>query len=199
MADAASCRELLERYSELVDHRLPGSEAMRLWAHVRRCPSCRRYHGVVHTGASVLRDMPEPEASPDFHERLRERLEREDAGRVGGRRPVLLTLALVVLVVVWGVSHARADRVADPDGASVVLTARRSSVTDLEAVGLPRSGDGWTGLAAPSWQWIPADAPSPTLAMPASRSYSPLIVGPPIFRAADWRRRTSGAEPLFSD
>lgn len=70
------CRDLLEGYSELVDDRLPGSEAMRLWAHVGSCPSCARYHRVIQGGVAVLRDQ-ELETPPGFHDRLRSRIERQ--------------------------------------------------------------------------------------------------------------------------
>lgn len=78
--DDTICSELLERYSELVDERLPGSEAMRLWSHMRSCPSCGRYHRVVRGGVAVLRDLPAPAPPPDFMDGVRRRIRREAAG-----------------------------------------------------------------------------------------------------------------------
>ncbi len=181
-ARSVSCDEVLEAYSELVDGRLPGSEAMRLWGHVRTCPSCGRYHKVVRGGVSVLRDLAEREAPSGFHERLSRRLAVE--GSVRPRRTladiVVLALVVALATVVW-----TRDR-----GPEVRATPAIPRV-GVEVSIAPVRGFDWRSATATADPAALDPSPSP--------AYSPLVVGLPIHRAADWRLLMSSAGPVSSD
>lgn len=173
-----TCGELLERYSELVDERLPGSEAMRLWTHVRSCPSCGRYHRVLRGGVSVLRDLPAPAPPSDFMDGVRSRIRRE-AGGSSSRWTLLVLLLAVALAVALAVvgSGAAGHAAAGPEP---------TSVPD------PAASHAWTQRVESLGSW-------PALASPDLPSYSPLIVGPPMYRAADGHTSAARPEPCITD
>lgn len=68
------CEEFLKRYSEYRDERAAGDALEELERHREECEACARYDRVVSRGVRVLRGLPSPSPSPDFHDRLRHRI-----------------------------------------------------------------------------------------------------------------------------
>lgn len=170
-----TCQECLGRYSELVDGG-DGADAVAWRAHLTRCTSCARYHRVVQRGLALVRDMPHPEPSTDFHPRLQYRIyhameERDRHARFASTGAAAsLAIAAMIAMVAWGpllmsVLHeqqrtAATQTVVDAAPAAETSTVERWYVQAGAIMGGP-------------------DAP-PTMSAAFPGPYSPLIVEAPL-------------------
>ena len=185
------CAEFLDRHSEYLDDRLPPAEAAAWREHAGSCLRCARYDRVVRRGATLMRQLPGPELSPDFDERLRHRLYHVDAEVLAARgshaRVLLaLSLAAVIAAVAW-IPLARPElfeRGAAPGSAvATVNVAEAPHSLFVAAASAP----------TPEW-WQPADHlhfaatsavhPVRISAQHLPGPYSPVIVAPPAFGSA---------------
>ena len=100
------CEEFLNGYSDYADGLRTPEQLRRFERHLQRCPACARYDRVVRQGIDLFRNLPRPDASPDFLPRLRHRLYHIDDRTVLGSRPggsaALIAIAAVgLLAIVW--------------------------------------------------------------------------------------------------
>lgn len=101
------CEEFLQGYSDYLDGLLGQEERKRFGEHLESCESCRRYDRVVQRGLTVVRNLPEVNASSDFLPRLRHRIYHiEDDIPFSGARPggsaALVAVAVVGLfALLW--------------------------------------------------------------------------------------------------
>jgi anti-sigma factor RsiW len=173
------CNDFLHGYSEY-DDSLLGAEERRLFdQHLTSCASCARYDRVLRKGRMLARQLPKPVPGEDFVPRLQDRLERLRAERerrlappVLGGAAAGLAAVTVVLTALWTVSAL------DPGGEPESLAA------DPGVTGPAATAAGWT----PVWPGVELQ-PRPGWA--AGRvdhqvvgPYSPLVTGPPAYRAA---------------
>ncbi len=68
------CREFRKKHVDFVDDTLCAVEMADMRRHRDRCPSCARLDVSVRRSLLLVRNLPCIEASPDFMERLNERL-----------------------------------------------------------------------------------------------------------------------------
>jgi len=68
------CAEFVQSFSDIQDGLVPERVRREAEAHLRACPSCRRYRRVVLQGGELLRSLPALEVPEDFRPRLRHRL-----------------------------------------------------------------------------------------------------------------------------
>ena len=67
-----TCRELAERASQYLDHRLPLSIKVRVVLHLALCAGCRAYVKQISLVSSALRNLPKRYPSPINCLRLRQ-------------------------------------------------------------------------------------------------------------------------------
>ena len=174
------CREFLHSYSEYDDSLVPAHEADRFRAHMAECPSCARYDRVLRKGRMLARQLPPPEPSPDFILRLERRLLRIRSGKAtpfrSARLAAGLAAATVLMVAASAVHLMEAPAGADAEGAVAVARMEAPAPPPDPArrvvPHLPAAGSGVTR----AW----------TVRMVATAdtsSYSPLVTGPPGYRA----------------
>jgi len=103
-----NCTDFVTRSSDYFDGSLDAGEVAAMEDHLQRCPTCRRYKTVYERGASLLRQLPDPELPADFRPRLQHRLFHVDDRRAlidnsGSAAPALTVLALAVVLsaVAW--------------------------------------------------------------------------------------------------
>lgn len=154
-----TCEEFLKRYSEYRDERAAGDELRRMQRHREECDSCARYDRAVSRGVSVLRDLPSPSPSPDFHDRLRHRIYHLEDGIPGvgtwpaGSAAVLAAAAAGLLALAWVPFVSQAPVEVELQPVSVERPAGDvERPADRETPSLFRSGpfltpdrSGWTG------------------------------------------------------
>lgn len=105
------CCDFLDRYSDFRDELLEPSETEAFERHLSACESCARYDRVVAGGIDALLRLPEVTPSPDFAERLGDRLSRADRvleGSSSSGAPV--ALVLVVAATIGGAAWLPAMR-----------------------------------------------------------------------------------------
>lgn len=100
------CEDFLKGYSDWLDGLETSQDHRRFELHLQRCRACARYDRVVKQGTHLFRELPRPDASPDFIPRLRHRLYHIDDHAVLGARPggsaALVAVAAVgLLAIVW--------------------------------------------------------------------------------------------------
>jgi hypothetical protein len=104
---AASCAWALETILESHDRPDDESAALRLRAHLERCPECRRVEAAERRLAEVLGGVAAPPPPADFHQRVRGLVRRQHLGRLWRRLAVTsaaalaLALALPAAVLWW--------------------------------------------------------------------------------------------------
>lgn len=69
------CGECRKEFSEYLDDRLPQPDREGLEAHLRTCPACQGEWAAFQRTVAALRALPEPQVSPGFAARVRERAE----------------------------------------------------------------------------------------------------------------------------
>lgn len=74
------CREFCDKHVGFVDDTLAGIELVRMQTHIAECESCAKQDAKVRRALLLFRNLPTIEPSPDFSERLEERLRRECSG-----------------------------------------------------------------------------------------------------------------------
>lgn len=100
------CDEFLQGYSDYSDGLWTSEQLREYEAHLRRCPACAKYDRVVKQGIELFRNLPRPDASPDFLPRLRHRLYHVDdhsvlGARLGGGAALIAMAAVGLLALVW--------------------------------------------------------------------------------------------------
>jgi putative zinc finger protein len=68
------CREFRENHVGFVDDVLPAVEMEAMRRHVQSCLRCARHDTAVRRGLLLVRNLPRIEPSPDFMERLSDRI-----------------------------------------------------------------------------------------------------------------------------
>lgn len=189
------CTDFLERYSDYDDSLLSQRELSEFRAHLRACPACARYDHVLRKGRMLARQIPAPEPDREFGARLRHRL--------GGRRRsgVVLppfaaaAMAAVTILLVATSALPLLERVSGPTAGSADGAGRREAVTTRASDRWLRGSGSPTGLVVPvalegRSVVLPATSPRVPRAWAAERvdrrrvaSYSPLVTGPPAYRA----------------
>ncbi len=114
------CAEFVQSFSEIQDGIAPEGVRRDAEAHLRVCPSCRRYRRVVVQGGELLRSLPALEVPEDFRPRLRHRLyhvadEVALAEHTGSGTSALtaLGMAVILTVVAWSPALRREPPVVD--------------------------------------------------------------------------------------
>src|SRR5687768_14471615 len=94
------CSEFLDRYSDFRDQLLEPAENADFESHLDACDSCARYDRVVAGGIETLLRLPEVTPSPDFADRLGDRLSMVDVveGSTGSGAPVALVIAVAATI-----------------------------------------------------------------------------------------------------
>lgn len=100
------CAEFLQGYSDYSDGLRTPEQLRDFESHLHQCPTCARYDRVVRQGIDLFRQLPRPDASPDFLPRLRHRLYHIDdhtvlGSRLGGGAALVAMAAVGLLAVVW--------------------------------------------------------------------------------------------------
>ena len=100
------CEEFLQGYSEYADGLKTSDQLRQFELHLRSCPACAKYDRVVKQGIDLFRQLPRPDASPDFVPRLRHRLYHIDdhavlGSRLGGGAALIAMAAVGLLAIVW--------------------------------------------------------------------------------------------------
>lgn len=173
------CREFLLRYTEYDDSLIPAGEADRFRRHMAACASCARYDRVLRKGRMVARQIPGPAPSSDFTVRLQRRLLRGPDRTSGSpssaaaRLAAGLAAATVVLVV------ASALQLIDPAPTSPGPAVAAKAGPDGAAAGLVALTARLPTAPGPARAWS-----RETVAPAGSASYSPLVMGPPVYRIA---------------
>lgn len=112
------CHDFLSHYSAWRDGLEP-DRALDMEAHLESCPGCQAHHDALHQGVVTLFET-EIELSPDFGDRLEQRLQAATAERQSPHISPLAATAMAVL------------------GALVIaVAARRPSVTPVAAEAQP--------------------------------------------------------------
>ncbi len=201
--DRMTCCEFVRRYSDYDDSLLSAEENAAFRAHIAVCASCARYDRVLRKGRMLARQLPPPEPSRDFfpslHGRLADARRRRTQARVGVTG--MLAAATVVLAAVGGLGLMRDEGIA-----RAALLAGRAKTSDAVARGggavpgswepLPSRGGEAVGVAAGHGvvaaaglrvAAVPSAPPRQWMAVRVDRavraSYSPLVTGPPQYRA----------------
>lgn len=175
------CIEFLDGYSDYDDSLVTRAEAESFRRHMEECAACARYDRVLRKGRMLARQVEAPAPEGDFVPRLEERLWME-AGPRSSVAPAVaggfLTLALAAVLGVW---------VFQIDGPGAPVAADDVHVHDDtpfdRALVLPA-----TAYAEPS------DWSAPRVDRRVAPSYSPLVTGPPAYRA-DRRASPSTSPP----
>jgi hypothetical protein len=95
------CCDFLDRYSDFRDQLLGPAESEAFESHLAACESCTRYDRVVSGGIQALLRLPEVTPSPDFADRLGNRLSRMDdvqEGSSSSGAPVALVIAVAATI-----------------------------------------------------------------------------------------------------
>jgi hypothetical protein len=95
------CCDFLDRYSDFRDQLLEPAENEEFSRHLESCESCTRYDHVVAGGIETLLRLPDVVPSPDFAERLGDRLSLLDGVGENGSSsgaPVALVLAVAATI-----------------------------------------------------------------------------------------------------
>ncbi len=197
------CREFLSRYSDYDDSLLSSAELERFHDHMSRCASCARYDRVLRKGRMLVRQAPRLNPGEEFVPRLHPRLWQEHverprhSGRVSAGMATALAGFTVVVVSVWAVvlidSASSADIAADgaAEPGSAVAAELGSAALELapQYVRAPgrlqpdRHQAGWRVLP-PAHEAPPRDWSARRVDQPVAASYSPLVTGPPSYRAS---------------
>ena len=95
------CCDFLDRYSDFRDQLLSSEDTEAFEAHLESCDSCARYDRVVAGGIETLLRLPDVTPSPDFADRLGDRLSLMDevleSGSSSGA-PVALVIAVAATI-----------------------------------------------------------------------------------------------------
>jgi len=95
------CCDFLDRYSDFRDQLLEPGESEAFESHLAACESCKRYDRVVAGGIQALLRVPEVTPSPDFADRLGDRLSHLDdalEGSSSSGAPVALVIAVAATI-----------------------------------------------------------------------------------------------------
>ena len=117
------CSNFLDWYSDFRDGLIADARLLgRLRQHVRRCESCARYDASVRSGVLSVREMY---PSPDFRERLRERMAATEGHPMEPIRPgsAGLAAALMLAAAVALLVYERSSRAAPAATAPAVAEA----------------------------------------------------------------------------
>lgn len=181
------CRQFLERYSDYDDSLLTARELSEFRAHLSACASCARYDRVLRKGRMLARQLPSPEPDPTLALRLHQRLaeSRSRRSRTGAALPPLATAALAAVTILLVATSALAllERTEDPAPRTPMAAAPSSApaAPPSPAVLLAMAGRSTALPAVPgrtprAWVTERVDHRLPS-------SYSPLVTGPPAYRA----------------
>ncbi len=195
-----TCSEFLRRYSDYDDSLLSPEENAACRAHMAVCASCARYDRVLRKGRMIARQLPHPEPSRDFfpclHARLDEVRRQRRQARVGATGT--LAAATVVLAAVGGLGLLRGAELSDAatdggfGGRAVGAPVRGGGAGEPLPTLVGRSDAAWAanvGESAPFLRLAQESTPRPRDWMtvrvdrPVRASYSPLVTGPPLYRA----------------
>lgn len=177
------CRNFVDRYSDYDDSLLSAAELAIFREHLSRCRSCERYDRVLRKGRMLARQLPRPEPGADFVPRLQDRLRQfRDDRRRRHAAPVLGGAAVALAAVTVVVSSMVALSILDQRPAAGALAD--SPLAELEAVPAPAAIERARAI-------LPVAEPAPAREWAALRvdprvpvSYSPLVIGPPVYRTA---------------
>lgn len=99
------CREFRDRHPAYLDGTLDDCDLVAVQLHLAECPRCARYDTTMRRGLMVLRNLPAVKPSPDFLDRLNEKLcqakeadARAESYRGPGVGSFIATAASVVIV-----------------------------------------------------------------------------------------------------
>ncbi len=142
------CTGVRNRLFQKIDGELATLENAELDAHLAECSSCTREYGLLSLPHRIAREIPPPEASPFFYQKLRMRIDSEAPG-IAGRQtyfglatrmiPTLagITLALLTVFAYFELHGPEADIYRDYDRAFVsedqthrTLVAVHGDITD---------------------------------------------------------------------
>ncbi len=90
-----NCRGVQQSLSAYIDQELPGSEMLRIRAHVTRCPLCMREEEALRALKHMLSNTPGVEPPSGFEQRLMTCIQAEQAVRV---RSVAIGLPILICV-----------------------------------------------------------------------------------------------------
>ena len=173
-----ACSVFLARHSAWLDDELTPLERAAHERHLAECGSCGRYARVLARGTEVLRGLPQIEPSEDFGARLQHRLFHvDDEAAFEGRRRTGRWAATAALLGVI----AAAPFVVEQLAASRARALAPGPVPP-QAHAHPY-GD---GLLVPGAAFEPVGPLALTGAPAAFRAagYTPVVIRPPLFRAA---------------
>ena len=183
------CTEFLSRYSDYDDSLVPGEEAAVFRSHMERCPACARYDRVLRKGRMLMRQSRGVEPSENFVRGLHLRLWREarldmERARRASRLASGLAAVTVVAVVAAALGLLAPSRGAGGSAAEIAVAAAPAAERAPAGMRAPRAAEGLPALPAAG----PSE-PRPWAAQRVDRriasSYSPLVTGPPAYRARE--------------
>lgn len=185
------CNDFLDRYSDYDDSLLSPRDLSEFRAHLALCTSCARYDRVLRKGRMLARQLPAPEPDPERLPRLQARLgaSRARRARRGMALPPLATAALAAVTILLVSTSAlalfegSASRAAGGVAGGVAAAPVSAPWRTVASTGVPVAMEGGSVL-------LPAVSGRSPRAWAAERvdhrlasSYSPLVTGPPAYRA----------------
>ncbi len=194
------CTEFLERYSEYDDSLIAPAESERFRAHMAECPACTRYDRVLRKGRMLARQLPVVEPTDAFGPRLHMRLGGDPlpgAGRrsVGGSWQAASAPPVMALLLAVAAAVALVGQRVGTGGSSSAEGNAPAHVASAPMDGAAgRAGGSARGLPPSVLAMAPAEVrpwASERVDRAASSSYSPLVMGPPAYRAGPPRIRVS--------
>ena len=192
------CNEFLDRYSDYDDSLLPAAEVARFRAHLEVCEACARYDRVLRKGRMLARQTPPPEPGEDFLPRLQQRIlpDRPRAtSRVLDPAPSTALAAASILLI----GSAVVSILGPSTGAGIAPRAAGDRLASAEDVAAPANAAAIEPLAESAV--VPVALEDRAVVLASSRSttsrswgvervdprwassYSPLVTGPPRYRA----------------
>lgn len=181
------CSDFLDGYSDYDDSLLPPADEAAFRDHLEVCASCQRYDRVLRKGRMVARQVSGPAPSREAIPGMRQGLwtdsghagrwrSRTGVARVPGPMAAMTRLPVAGGVLTLALAAVLAVQVLDSPGAPRLpleqLHVHQEGVLQRPAV-LPPSA-----YADPHRDWTVARVDHP-----AASSYSPLVTGPPAYRA----------------
>ena len=98
------CTAVRNRLFQKIDGELSALENAELDAHLAQCPTCTREYRLLSLPHRIAREVPPPETSPFFYQRLRMRIDGEAPGITG--RQTFFGLATRMIPTLAGITLA---------------------------------------------------------------------------------------------
>lgn len=131
------CRDFKEKHFAFVDDTLPGIELIGMQVHLTECDGCAKHDAMIRRSLLLFRNLPSIEPSPDFSNRLQQKLNAAklaDQEATSGRsRKLAATVAFTSIVMLGyiAVSLRQVDYPQDIVLPPVVATAYEPGTTPV--------------------------------------------------------------------